>query len=44
LTALALKEEGEKILDAGCNAHLTKPIKRQTLLEVLHACEGYRRT
>lgn len=44
LTALALKEEGEKILDAGCNAHLTKPIKRQTLLEVLYACEGYRRT
>ena len=44
LTALALKEEGEKILDAGCNAHMTKPIKRQTLLEVLHACEGYRRT
>ncbi len=44
LTALALKEEGDKILDAGCNAHLTKPIKRQTLLEVLHACEGYRRT
>jgi CheY-like chemotaxis protein len=43
LTALALKEEGEKILEAGCNAHLTKPIKRQTLLEVLHACEGYRR-
>ena len=44
LTALALKEEGEKILEAGCNAHMTKPIKRQTLLEVLHACEGYRRT
>jgi CheY-like chemotaxis protein len=44
LTALALKEEGEKILEAGCNAHMTKPIKRQTLLEVLHACEGYRQT
>ena len=44
LTALVLKEEGEKILEAGCNAHLTKPIKRQTLLEVLQACEGYRRT
>ena len=44
LTALALKEEGEKILEAGCNAHMTKPIKRQTLLEVLQACEGYRRT
>ena len=44
LTALVLKEEGEKILEAGCNAHMTKPIKRQTLLEVLQACEGYSRT
>ena len=44
LTALVLKEDGEKILQAGCNAHMTKPIKRQTLLEVLQACEGYRRT
>jgi len=43
LTAFALKEEGEKILEAGCNAHMTKPIKRQTLLEVLKACEGNRR-
>ena len=42
LTALVLKEEGEKILQAGCDAHVTKPIKRQTLLEVLQACEGYR--
>jgi CheY-like chemotaxis protein/anti-sigma regulatory factor (Ser/Thr protein kinase) len=44
LTALVMKEDGEKILQAGCNAHMTKPIKRQTLLEVLHACEGYRPT
>lgn len=44
LTALSLKEEGEKILEAGCDAHMTKPIKRQTLLEVLQACEGYRQT
>ena len=43
LTAQVLKEEGDKILRAGCNAHLTKPIKRQTLLEVLQACEGNRR-
>jgi CheY-like chemotaxis protein len=41
LTALVLKEEGEKILEAGCDAHMTKPIKRKTLLEVLHTCEGY---
>jgi two-component system sensor histidine kinase/response regulator len=43
LTALVLKEEGDKMLRAGCNAHMTKPIKRQTLLEVLLACEGNRR-
>jgi CheY-like chemotaxis protein len=40
LTALALKEDGIKILDAGCNAHMTKPIKKHTLLEVLQACRG----
>jgi signal transduction histidine kinase/CheY-like chemotaxis protein len=44
LTALALKEEGEKIIEAGCNAHMTKPIKKQTLLEVLQACKGHRPT
>ena len=40
LTALALKEDGVKILDAGCDAHMTKPIKKHTLLEVLRACKG----
>jgi|CXWL01.1.fsa_nt_gi PAS domain S-box-containing protein len=40
LTALALKEEVLKTLDAGCNAHMTKPIKKHTLLEVLHVCKG----
>jgi CheY-like chemotaxis protein/nitrogen-specific signal transduction histidine kinase len=44
LTALALKEDGEKILEAGCNAHMTKPIKRQTLLEVLQACKCHQLT
>jgi PAS domain S-box-containing protein len=42
LTALALKEDGVKILEAGCNAHMTKPIKKHTLLEVLQACNGRR--
>jgi len=42
LTALALKEEGEKILKAGCSAHMTKPVKKQTLLEVLQACGAQR--
>jgi two-component system sensor histidine kinase/response regulator len=40
LTALALKEDGVKIREAGCNAHMTKPIKRDTLLEILQACKG----
>ncbi len=42
LTALALKEEGVKILEAGCDAHITKPIKRTTLLELLQAYKGQR--
>jgi len=42
LTALALKEDGVKILEAGCNAHMTKPIKKHTLLEVLQASQGRR--
>lgn len=40
LTALALKGDGVKILEAGCNAHMTKPLKKRTLLEVLQACKG----
>src|SRR5208337_1571048 len=31
LTAYALKEEVTKSLDAGCDAHLSKPIKKRTL-------------
>jgi signal transduction histidine kinase/CheY-like chemotaxis protein len=37
LTALALKEDGARIFEAGCNTHLTKPVKKSTLLEVLQA-------
>ncbi|MBI5314936.1 MAG: response regulator [Nitrospirae bacterium] len=44
LTALALKEEGVKILEAGCDAHMTKPLRKHTLLEVLQACKGRRTT
>lgn len=36
LTALALREEGIRILEAGCNTHVTKPVKKSTLLEILH--------
>ena len=35
LTAHALKEEEQKSIDAGCDAHLIKPIKKQALLEAL---------
>ncbi len=37
LTAYALKEEMQKSIDAGCDAHLTKPISKATLLETIHA-------
>ncbi len=39
LTALVLKEEMAKVADAGCTSHLSKPIRKQTLLTAL---EGYR--
>jgi CheY-like chemotaxis protein len=40
LTALALKADEIKILEAGCDTYITKPVKKHTLLEVLRACEG----
>lgn len=36
LTAHALKEFQEKSHAAGCDAHLTKPIKKKTLLDFLN--------
>jgi CheY-like chemotaxis protein len=35
LTAYALKEEMQKSLEAGCTAHLTKPIKKTVLLAAI---------
>ena len=35
LTAHAIKEDMDKSIEAGCTAHLTKPIKKQTLLAAL---------
>ena len=35
LTAHALKEDEQKSFDAGCNGHLTKPIKKTKLLAAL---------
>ena len=37
LTAYALKEEAQKSLDAGCTAHLTKPIKKAALMATIQA-------
>jgi len=37
LTAFALKEDEQKSLEAGCDTHLTKPIKKKTLVEALAA-------
>lgn len=37
LTAYALKEETDKIFQAGCTTHITKPVKKATLLEILQA-------
>lgn len=35
LTAFALTEEAKKSLEAGCDCHLTKPIKKATLLDAI---------
>ncbi|MBF0422307.1 MAG: PAS domain S-box protein [Magnetococcales bacterium] len=35
LTAHAMKEETRRILDAGCDLHLTKPIRKQILLQTI---------
>jgi len=42
LTALALREEAVKIFEAGCNTHMTKPVKKTALIELLQACKGHR--
>jgi CheY-like chemotaxis protein len=35
LTAHAMGEHSQKSLDAGCNAHLTKPVKKDRLIDAL---------
>ena len=40
LTAYAMKGDDKKCLDAGCDAYLTKPIKRTGLLEILQRFLG----
>jgi CheY-like chemotaxis protein len=36
VTAYALREEIKKSIDAGCDAHLTKPIKKTMLIETIN--------
>ncbi|MBF0124943.1 MAG: PAS domain S-box protein [Magnetococcales bacterium] len=38
LTANAMKEDMQRTLESGCNQHLTKPIRKKLLLEVLSQC------
>ncbi len=38
LTAHALKDEAERSLKVGCNAHLTKPITKFTLFKNIYEC------
>jgi two-component system sensor histidine kinase/response regulator len=40
LTAHAMKEDAQKSRDAGCTDHLTKPIKRATLMEAVQKYTG----
>lgn len=40
LTAYALKEDEEKSMNAGCDGHLTKPIKKQEILAALQNIAG----
>ncbi len=37
LTAYALKRDEQKSIEAGCNGHLTKPIKKSQLFEAIYA-------
>jgi len=39
LTAHALKEDEQRSLDAGCNGHLTKPLKKKVLLDILQSIQ-----
>ncbi|HEX2936642.1 MAG TPA: response regulator [Bacteroidales bacterium] len=39
-TAYALDEEREKSMESGCNAYITKPIDKQSLLDLINSFFG----
>jgi CheY-like chemotaxis protein len=43
LSASAMREEYSRALDAGCNAHLTKPFKHKELIETIQHYSGPKR-
>ena len=40
VTALAMKGDAERVLAAGCDAYLPKPIDAKELIEVIEQCLG----
>ncbi len=40
MTAHAMQEEGQKILEAGMDAHLTKPVNARTMLQTIQLLAG----
>jgi signal transduction histidine kinase len=38
LTAYAFREQGARCLEAGCDAHVAKPVDKTTLLEIIRRC------
>jgi len=40
LTAHAIKEEIDLCLEAGCDSHLSKPVKKSTLISTIQSISG----
>jgi signal transduction histidine kinase len=38
LTAYAFREQGARCLEAGCDAHVAKPVDKRTLLDTIRTC------
>jgi signal transduction histidine kinase/CheY-like chemotaxis protein len=44
LTASALEEDVQQSLQAGCNAHISKPVKKRVILDAIHNASMHRPT